>query len=124
MKNKKKLIKALILALAFSMIPVGNIAAASTQVKAYSSQSAAIQISENIGVEKPNKEFFDYVFGKLGITDKGQVLIIGDSLTSDIKGGNVAGIDTCWFNPKHKANTLGVCVNYEIDELKKLYEIL
>ena len=50
MKNKKKLIKALILALALSMIPVGNIAAASTQVKAYSSQSAAIQIAENIGV--------------------------------------------------------------------------
>ena len=50
MKNKKKLIKALILALALSMIPVGNIAAASTQVKAYSSQSAAIQITENVGV--------------------------------------------------------------------------
>lgn len=77
-------------------------------------------ISEDIGAEKPNKDFFDYVFKKLGITDKSQVLIIGDSLTSDIKGGNVAGIDTCWFNPSHSPNSLGVSVTYEIDKLSDL----
>lgn len=84
----------------------------------------AIFISENIGFEKPNKEFFDYVFEHLGITDKKEVLIIGDSLTSDIKGGIVAGIDTCWFNPTHKSNTLDFEVTYEIDDLGKIEEIV
>ena len=84
----------------------------------------AIFISENVGVEKPNKEYFDYVFEKLGITDKSQVLIIGDSLTSDMKGGFVAGIDTCWFNPSHKPNNSGVSVTYEIDDLERIRDIL
>ena len=84
----------------------------------------AIFISENIGFEKPNKEFFDYVFEHFGITDKKEVLIIGDSLTSDIKGGIVAGRDTCWFNPTHKSNTLDFEVTYEIDDLGKIEEIV
>lgn len=83
-----------------------------------------IFISENIGVEKPNKEFFDYVFEKLGITDKSEVLIIGDSLTSDMLGGATAGIDTCWFNPQHEENTLGISITYEIDNLLDLKEII
>lgn len=84
----------------------------------------AIFISENIGAEKPNKEFFDYVFEKLGITDKREVLIIGDSLTGDMKGGCLAGIDTCWFNPTHKPNTLDFSVTYEVDRLDKIADIL
>ncbi len=84
----------------------------------------AIFISENVGVEKPNKEYFDYVFEHLGITDKKEVLVIGDSLTSDIKGGHGAGIDTCWFNPMHKPNTQGIAVTYEIDDLGKIEEIV
>ncbi len=83
-----------------------------------------IFISENVGAEKPNKEYFDYVFEKLGITDKNEVLIIGDSLTSDIKGGFIAGIDTCWFNPEHKENTLNIPISYEIDELDKIADIV
>lgn len=84
----------------------------------------AIFISENVGVEKPNKEYFDYVFEKLGITDKKEVLLIGDSLTSDMKGGFISGIDTCWFNPKHNLNTLGIPITYEIDDLGKIHEIV
>lgn len=83
-----------------------------------------IFISENVGVEKPGREFFDYVFEKTGITDKSEALIIGDSLTSDMKGGVISGIDTCWFNPEHRENTLGISVTYEIDNLGKLREIL
>lgn len=83
----------------------------------------AIFISEDVGVEKPKKEYFDYVFEKLGIKNKKEVLIIGDSLTSDILGGFNAGIDTCWFNPTHKENTLDVPVTYEIASLAKLSEI-
>ena len=84
----------------------------------------AIFISENVGAEKPSKEFFDYVFEKLGITDKKEVLIIGDSLTSDMKGGITAGIDTCWFNPKHGENKLSIPVTYEIDDLGKIKDIV
>lgn len=84
----------------------------------------AIFISEDVGAEKPSREFFDYVFDKTGITDKREALIIGDSLTSDIKGGFLAGIDTCWFNPTHKENTLNVPVIYEIDNLAKISDIV
>lgn len=84
----------------------------------------AIFISEDVGVEKPNTEYFDYVFEKLGITDKSEVLLIGDSLTSDMKGGNLSGIDTCWFNPFHKPNTLGIPVTYEIDDLGAVADII
>lgn len=83
-----------------------------------------IFISEDIGYEKPNKEFFDHVFASLGITDKREALIIGDSLTGDILGGVNAGIDTCWFNPSHKPNSLSLPVTYEIDDLSKLISIV
>lgn len=83
-----------------------------------------IFISENIGAEKPNKEFFDYVFKTLGITNKKEVLLIGDSLTSDMKGGYLFGIDTCWFNPTHAPNSSGILVTYEIDDLGKIEEIV
>lgn len=83
-----------------------------------------IFISENIGAEKPNKEFFDYVFKTLGITNKKEVLLIGDSLTSDMKGGYLFGIDTCWFNPTHTPNSSGILVTYEIDDLGKIEEIV
>ncbi len=84
----------------------------------------AVFISENVGAEKPNKEYFDYVFEKLGIADKKEVLLIGDSLTSDMKGGFVAEIDTCWFNPQHHPNTLDIPVTYEIGDLERIYEIV
>lgn len=84
----------------------------------------AVFISENVGAEKPNKEFFDYVFKKLDIANKSEVLLIGDSLTSDMKGGWIAGVDTCWYNPKHNPNTLNIPVSYEIDDLGKLEYIV
>ena len=83
-----------------------------------------IFISEDVGAEKPNKEYFDYVLEKLGVTDKKEVLLIGDRLTSDVKGGFIAGLDTCWFNPKHSENTLNIPVKYEIDDFDKLGDIV
>ena len=83
-----------------------------------------IFISEMVGAEKPNKAYFDYVFEKLGITNKKEVLLIGDSLTSDMKGGVIAGVDTCWFNPLHHPNTLDISITYEIDDLAELENII
>lgn len=62
-----------------------------------------IFISEDIGFEKPSPLFFQKVFETVGnaADDKSQVLIVGDSLTSDITGGKNAGIKTCWYNPQN-----------------------
>lgn len=56
-------------------------------------------LSEEIGFEKPNIGFFQEVFRQIGPSDLSSVLIVGDSLTSDMQGGINAGIRTCWYNP-------------------------
>jgi 2-haloacid dehalogenase len=81
-----------------------------------------IFISEEIGVAKPETAFFDFVFSEIGHPPKSKVLIIGDSLASDIRGGLEYGIDTCWFNPNGKITALPI--TYEIKSLKQLLEFL
>ena len=83
-----------------------------------------IIISESTGFQKPQTGIFDYAFHKLQITDKAGVLMVGDSLTSDIQGGINSGIDTCWFNPTYKENHTSVKPTYEIDKLENLLEII
>lgn len=73
-----------------------------------------------IGIQKPQKEYFDRVLSRIGNPDRGRVIIVGDSLTSDILGGVNAGIDTCWFNPERKKNTMDFSPTYEIDDLRML----
>lgn len=81
-------------------------------------------ISESTGFQKPQPEIFDYAFKQLQITEKSNVLMIGDSLTSDIQGGINYGIDTCWFNPKYKENTTNLKPTYEINQLEHLLQIV
>lgn len=81
-------------------------------------------ISELIGHEKPAVGFFDHVFEKIGEYKKEEVMIVGDSLTSDMQGGNNAGIVCCWYNPNHLENTKDVNIHYEIDNLWQIEEIL
>lgn len=81
-------------------------------------------ISELIGHEKPAVGFFDHVFEKIGKYKKEEIMIVGDSLTSDMQGGNNAGIVCCWYNPNHLENTKDVNINYEIDNLWQIEEIL
>ncbi len=81
-----------------------------------------IYISEQIGVQKPEKAFFDYVFQDLNITNPKRVLLLGDSPTSDILGGIRAGIDTCWYNPHYQNATLPS--TYEIHELSEFEKII
>ena len=80
-------------------------------------------ISEEMGVHKPMKEFFDIVFAEIPRFDKEKTVIIGDSLTSDIKGGQVAGIDTIWMNP-HENETKEIRPTFQIKKLTDLYQIL
>lgn len=85
-------------------------------------------ISDEIGHEKPAIEFFDAVFRviteRYGEFNKDEIIIIGDSLTSDIRGGNNAGIKSCWYNPKHEANPGIAAPDYEIDDLHLIKKIL
>lgn len=84
----------------------------------------AVFISGEIGFQKPSKEFFDACFAKIPEFKKEEAMIIGDSLSADIRGGNIAGIKTCWFNPGGKQNPLGVNVDFEIQDLLELKGIL
>ena len=81
-------------------------------------------ISDQIGYEKPNIEFFDHVLERIGFYDKEEIMIIGDSLSSDMQGGNRAGIVCCWYNPNHLENAKNVRIDHEIDNLWKIEEIL
>lgn len=80
-----------------------------------------IVVSEEVEVSKPNPEIFRYA---LNNTDKIQVLIVGDSLTSDVQGGINLGVDTCWFNPNKIVNKTGIKPTYEITNLFQLKDIL
>ena len=73
-----------------------------------------IFISEELGYNKPDQKYFDIVFDNIENKDKSSIMIIGDSLTSDIIGGNNAGIDTCWYNAKKITNTTKAKPTYEI----------
>ncbi len=70
------------------------------------------------------KEFFDYVFARIPDFHPSSALIIGDSLSADIKGGELAGLDTCWFNPKGLVNSTDIIPTYEISDLHQLHTIL
>ena len=83
-----------------------------------------IFISDVLGWEKPTVEFFDHVFARIEPCEKSEMLIVGDSLTSDIQGGNNAGIPTVWYNPSGAPNDKGVTVDYEIRDLREILEIL
>ena len=81
-------------------------------------------LSQEIGAEKPSPAFFDACFAVLPDVRRDEVLIIGDSLTSDMRGGEMAGLQTCWFNPRGKENNLGVRVDHEIAALGELLPFL
>lgn len=81
-------------------------------------------ISDEIGVAKPHPDFFHVVFSTMGQPCRSEVLMVGDSLSSDISGGEAFGIDTCWFNPKGRSNDASVRPTYEIQELHEVHTIL
>uniref|UniRef100_UPI004057B4BA YjjG family noncanonical pyrimidine nucleotidase n=1 Tax=Acetatifactor sp. TaxID=1872090 RepID=UPI004057B4BA len=81
-------------------------------------------ISEEIGAPKPQREFFDYCLKHVEEKDKSKILIVGDSLSSDIKGGVMAGIPTCWYRKDDTENATQYIPDYEINDLHRIYDIL
>ncbi len=83
-----------------------------------------VVVSEEAKVSKPDPKIFEYALNNIQYTDKSKVLIVGDSLTSDIQGGINSGIDTCWYNPNRIANKTEIIPVYEISNLLELEGIL
>ncbi len=83
-----------------------------------------IFVSEQIGIPKPHKDFFEKCFSMIPGFCKEKAVIVGDSLSSDMRGGNNAGIATCWYNPAGLKNLSDVKIDYEIRNLNEIWDIL
>lgn len=81
-------------------------------------------LSEQLGAEKPGAAFFEQVFEAIGPVDKSQTMIVGDSLTSDMCGGDRAGIVTCWYNPGGAEAPSDLRIDYNIRDLHEVYDLL
>ncbi len=81
-------------------------------------------VSQEIGYNKPSREYFDACFARIPGFDRKKAMIVGDSLTSDILGGKNAGIRTCWVNPSHAPGRADILPDYEIEALSQLEALL
>lgn len=83
-----------------------------------------IIISDEVGSPKPESLIFAKTLKYYKGIEKNNVIIIGDNLESDIKGGVNFGIDTCWFNPNKIKNDSGIEPKYEISVLSDFLNII
>ena len=81
-------------------------------------------VSQEIGHNKPSKAYFDGCFAQIPDFDPKKAMIVGDSLSSDIKGGINAGIATVWVNPNHLPANPDIPADYEIEALSQLEALL
>ena len=81
-------------------------------------------VSQELGFNKPAREFFDACAAQIPGYDPAKAMMVGDSLSSDIRGGKNAGIQTCWVNPEHKAAQANLMPDYEIESLSQLPALL
>ena len=81
-------------------------------------------ISEQLQTQKPDALFYEKIGQQIAGFSKEKTLMIGDSLTADIQGGNNAGIDTIWYNPHHLENKSLAQPTYEVDSYQALLDLL
>lgn len=81
-------------------------------------------ISDEIGISKPAGGFFEHVFQTIGHPSKEDVLVIGDSLSSDMTGGINYGLDTCWYNPRRLERPDHLPITYEIQSIPQILDIV
>lgn len=84
----------------------------------------AIFLSGDIGYEKPSVKFFDSALLQLPTKNKDEIIIIGDSLSADIKGGIDFKIKTCWFNLKNADKNKDILPDYTVNSLAEIENIL
>lgn len=83
-----------------------------------------IVISQEVGAQKPDPRMLEAALERAGNPDRRDVLMLGDSLSSDIRGAINAGLDSCYFNPRGIVNTSGVTPTYEIRALREVDALL
>lgn len=83
-----------------------------------------VVISEEVGAAKPEPAIFDAAFAAMGWPAKQRVLIVGDSLSSDMKGGLDYGLDTCWFASQGGTISDAMPLTYQISDLRQLAGIV
>jgi len=83
----------------------------------------AVNISSEINANKPWPEFFDAAFASLGVSDRSNSVVVGDSLTSDIQGGTNAGVDTIWFN-RHRTSAGDAKPTHTVSSMAQLLQLL
>lgn len=84
----------------------------------------AIIVSDEIGCSKPELSFFDHAYDECGKPDYRRVLMIGDSLGSDILGAINFGVDCCWMNPTEAKNENNLPITHTISSLDQLKKIV
>ena len=87
-------------------------------------QLDGVFISELLGAEKPSPAFFDQVLATIGPVDRRRVLMVGDSLTSDMAGGLGAGLRCCWYNPQKLPAPPDLALDYVISDLNEVEGLL
>ena len=80
--------------------------------------------SEQAGVQKPDEAFFHYCFARIPDFSPTATLMLGDSLTSDIRGASNAGIDACWYNRTNAPRPAGLPIALEIHALSEFPQVL
>ena len=80
-------------------------------------------ISDEMGVQKPSKAYFDKVLESIPEKDISKILVVGDSLTSDMQGGKNAGLETCLYDPKNKVTFPHALCDMKISNLEELLYI-
>ena len=83
-----------------------------------------IVISQEAGAAKPDPRMIELAMARAGVTDRARVLMLGDSLTSDMLAAANAGVDACWYNPGGRANDAGVPLRWEIRSLGEAEALL
>lgn len=83
-----------------------------------------VYISEEVGAEKPSPVFFDAVLQDIGSYAKDEILVVGDSLTSDMQGGVWAGLRCCWYNPKGAPIPEHLPIEYSVQNLNEVWDIV
>ncbi len=77
-------------------------------------------VSDKLGAVKPSPKFFETALRHLGVSNREKVLVVGDSLTADIKGGQNARLATCWCNFAGEENTTGIRPSYTVLDYAQL----
>ncbi len=81
-------------------------------------------VSETVGYQKPRKEYFDYVLNTVKEKDTSRILLVGDSLSSDIQGAMNVGLPCCWLNLFGDIAGGKYKIDYIIDDIRRVTDIL